>query len=298
MKNKKTENIHTPVLKNEVIEWLNVRPNHNYIDATIGEGGHTEIILEKNRPKGRVLGLEWDRELYKKVKKKFQHQKRVLIVNKSYVFLKEVVEKEGFGTVSGVLFDLGMSTWHLKKSGRGFSFQKDEPLDMRFSVNDFFNNASTIINNYSKQNIKKILENYGEERFAQSIAQKIIEERQKTPIKRTGQLVNIIKQATPSWYHRQRIHPATRTFQALRIAVNAELENLKFALPQTAEVLEKGGRLVVISFHSLEEKIIKGFAWKNLHFKLLTKKPIRPSKKEVRENPRSRSAKLRAFQKL
>lgn len=308
--------IHIPVLQKEVIQYLNPKPNENFIDCTIGEGGHTAAILEKNKPRGKVLGIEIDPELYKALKSRMaefpisnsQFPNRLVLVNDSFVNLKEIGEREKFQPISGILFDLGLSSWHLEKSGRGFSFQKDEPLDMRFHVTHFPRSskmcyeltAEKIVNEFSEEEIERILRNYGEEKFAKRIAQKIIEEREKGPIKTTFQLVEIIKKSVPKNYERGRIHPATRTFQALRIAVNGELSNLKKVLPQALKILEVGGRLVIISFHSLEDRIVKNF-YRNrisIDLKILTKKPLRPSIEEIKINPRSRSAKLRAAIKI
>ena len=287
---------HIPVLQKEVIEYLNPKPNENFIDCTIGEGGHTLAILEKNGPEGKVLGIEWDPELYRETKEKFVRFNltgRTVLVNNSYTNLKEIVERERFQPISGILFDLGFSSWHLE-SGRGFSFEKNEPLDMRYSPENPLT-AEKIVNNFSEREIEKILREYGEERFAKEIARKIVDTRKVKPIETTSQLVEIIRMAFPRKYRFGRIHFATRTFQALRIAVNDELKNLENALPQALEILEKDGRLAAISFHSLEDRIVKNFFRENL--KILTKKPIRPSLAEIKLNPRSRPAKLRVGQK-
>ena len=191
-----------------------------------------------------------------------------------------------------------MSSWHLEESGRGFTFLKDEPLDMRYNIRGIQNDltAEKIVNSWPEEEIIKILKEYGEERFAQRIVKKIIENRERGVIKSTFQLKETIKAAVPSWYQRQRISFATRTFQALRIAVNDELDNLKAVLPQALDILEPGGRLVVISFHSLEDRIVKHFFKSKIDsLKILTKKPITPSEEEIKINPRSRSAKLRAI---
>ena len=192
-----------------------------------------------------------------------------------------------------------MSSWHLEESGRGFSFLRNESLDMRYSpLNQL--TAEKIVNYWSESEIEKILKEYGEERFAKKIAKQIIETRRLKPIKTTFQLVGIIKCAVPTWYQHQKIHFATKSFQALRIAVNDELNNLERALPQAVEVLNSGGRLVAISFHSLEDRIIKDFfrGRASVNLKILTKKPVRPSNDEIKINPSSRSAKLRAAIKL
>jgi 16S rRNA (cytosine1402-N4)-methyltransferase len=293
---------HKPVLLKEVIEWLDVGRNKNYVDCTIGEGGHAIEILKRNGPKGKVLGIEIDPELYKKLEK--ERLKRLILVNDSYTNLKEIVERENFKKVYGILFDLGISSWHIEKSGRGFSFLRDEPLIMRYDGNlteEAKLTAEMIVNEWPEREIERILKEYGEERFAKRIVREIVKARKVKPIKTTFQLVEVIKKAVPSFYRYRKIHFATKTFQALRIAVNNELENLKVALPQTIEVLEKEGRLVVISFHSLEDRIVKNFLKEKERegkIKILTKKPIRPSKEEVKQNPRSRSAKLRAALKI
>lgn len=294
--------MHISVLKNEVLKYLNVQPNENFIDCTIDGGGHTNAILEKNKPAGKVLGIEIDSELYKKcLNSEFKHERRLVLVNDNFVHLKKIVQKKKFQNVSGILFDLGMSSWHLKESNRGFSFQKDELLDMRYNPGKQKLTAVEIINTWPAKEIEKILKEYGEERFAKKIAEKIIEQRKIKPITSTFQLVEIIKKAVPKNYERGRISPATRTFQALRIAVNDELNNLKKVLSQTLEVLAPAGRLVIISFHSLEDRIVKNFLKEEKQkgtIKILTKKPIRPSQTEIFQNPSSRSAKLRAATKL
>jgi len=297
--------IHKPVLIKEVLKYLNVGPNKNFIDATIGEGGHALAILEKSRPNGKVLGIDWDPEQIKNCKVRTQKFKeRIILVHGSYGNLKKILEKVRFGPVHGILLDLGMSSWHIERSGRGFTFRKNEPLDMRYNSdverkekNNDYLTAQEIINRYSENEIEKILKEYGEERFARRIAKRIVTERKRRPIKSTIDLVEIIKKAVPPAYRRKRIHYATRTFQALRIAVNNELDNLKKVLPQAVKTLEKGGRLVVISFHSLEDRIVKRFFRECDEIKILTKKVVIPSKEEIKNNPRSRSAKLRAGEK-
>ena len=293
------EKIHIPVLQKEVIKYLNPKPNENFIDCTVGLGGHTAAILEKNIPKGKVLGIEADPELYQKLKA--EKQKRLILVNDSFTNLKEIVNREKFKNVSGILFDLGMSSWHLEESGRGFTFQKNEPLDMRYNLQNPLT-AEKIINYWSEPEIEKILREFGQERFARQIAKEIIKERKLFSIETTLQLVKVIKRAVPGRYQKQRIHFATKTFQALRIMVNDELNNLEKALPQALEVLKTKGRIVVISFHSLEDRIVKNFFKKYIgptyvNLRILTKKPVEPSPEEIKINPRSRSARLRAAEK-
>lgn len=322
--------MHIPVLQKEVIKYLAPKSNQNFIDATVGEGGHSLAILEKNAPRGKVLGIELDPELYQKLKQELARchlTKRLILVNDSYSNLAKIVKREKFKNVSGILFDLGLSSWHLEESGRGFSFLKDEPLIMRYNWNSAKSSllhsnilfakkvltAEKIVNQWPEQEIEKILREYGEERFAKRISDKIARERKLKPIKTTFQLVEIIKKAIPAWYRDQKIprrshfatlggkHFATRTFQALRIAVNDELNNLEKTLPQALDILKSGGRLVVISFHSLEDRIVKKFYTGQTgvnQLKVLTKKPVRPTEEEIKINPRSRSAKLRAVIKL
>jgi len=306
--------IHKPVLKKEVLEYLAPKPHENFIDATIGEMGHSSEILKRNGPNGRILGIDWDKEQIENCKlfrlcressmesgKIENFKSRLILINDSYSNLKKIAGKYNFRP-NGILFDLGMSSWHLEKSGRGFSFMRDEQLDMRYNPKFPISNfqfpkltAEKIVNEYPQDEIERILREYGEERFARSIANRIAEERKIRPIKTTFQLVEIIRKAIPFKYSYGKIHFATRIFQALRIAVNNELDNLKKVLPQAVEILEPGGRIVIISFHSLEDRIIKIFFRENKNqLEILTKKPVTPSQEEIKINPRSRSAKLRA----
>ncbi|MDD2696637.1 MAG: 16S rRNA (cytosine(1402)-N(4))-methyltransferase RsmH [Candidatus Pacebacteria bacterium] len=294
---------HVPVLQKETIQYLDPKTNENFIDCTLGGGGHTLAILEKNEPKGKVLSIDADQEIIKNFEsgtstKEFK--KRLTLVNDNFANLKEIVRREKFTKVSGILFDLGMSSWHLETSGRGFSFLKQEPLDMRYDPKGPLT-ARKIVNFWSEPEIERILREFGEEKFSQMIAQEIVRERNVRAIESTYQLVNVIRRAVPSGYLHQKIHFATRTFQALRIAVNDELNNLEKALPQTLETVNRQGRIVVISFHSLEDRIVKNFFKQKVKeniLQALNKKPITPSREEIRINPRSRSAKLRAAIKI
>jgi 16S rRNA (cytosine1402-N4)-methyltransferase len=291
--------VHIPVLRNEVIRFLEPEKDGDYVDCTIGEGGHAQAILEKILPKGRLLGIDLTEELIEFLRLKFKEfEKNLVPVCDNFSNLKKNAENFGFKDVSGVLFDLGLSSWHLEKSGKGFSFMRDEPLDMRFEGGV---RADDIVNGYSEDKIARILIEFGEERFARRIAKTIVLERKFRPIKTTFQLVDVIRRAVPLSYQKRRIHFATKTFQALRIAVNGELENLKKALPQAVEILKPGGKIVVISFHSLEDRIVKNFLRENSRkriLKILTKKPVCPTTIEVMRNPRARSAKLRAAVKI
>ncbi len=301
--------VHIPVLKKEVLRYLNPKPNENFIDATFGEGGHSKDILERNKPNGKVLGIEADNALYKKIKEKIlkgnksDFSERLILVNGSYADISQIAQNNGFEKVQGILFDLGMSSWQIEESGKGFSFLKDEPLIMKYSFLGNKNEltAKDIVNSFSEKELEDIFRQYGEERFSKRIARQIIKERKLYEIKTTFQLSEIIKKSVPGWYRKRRIHPATKVFQALRIFLNKELDNLKIALPQTINLLDKGGRMVIISFHSLEDKIVKNFlkvASKNNLLKILTKKPIKADFEEIKNNPRSRSAKIRAAMKI
>jgi 16S rRNA (cytosine1402-N4)-methyltransferase len=296
------EIIHTPVLKKEVLQYLNPSQDENFIDCTIGEGGHTRLILEMNKPKGKVLGIDLDPAQIETGKWMMaDHKDRLILENNSYVNLEEIVERKTFEPVSGILLDVGMSSVHLDRSQRGFSFQLDQNLDMRYNDERNTLTAEKIVNDWPEEKIGKIIDEYGEEKFSRKIAQKIVEERKKGRIKSTFQLVKIIKDVIPARFQNKKIHCATRTFQALRIAVNGELENLEKVLPVAFSILAPGGRLVVISFHSLEDRIVKNFfnqKSKDGLAKILTKKPVTAESAEIGKNPRSRSAKLRAILKI
>ena len=296
---------HIPVLTKEVLQYLDPKENENFVDCTIGQGGHTNLILEKNKPLGKILGIDLDsgqiasfREVSRS-EKNFRDE-RLILVNDSYVNIKEIVERIKFGPVNGVLLDLGYSSWQLEVSGKGFSFQKDEPLDMRYNAEQSLT-AKIIVNEYPEKEIEKILREYGEEKFAKQIVKKIIEERKVKKIESTFEFKKIIEKVIPMKFQHGRVNCATRTFQALRIAVNDELNNLTKVLPDIISVLSSGGRIIIISFHSLEDRIVKKFfrdKEKEKIIKILNKKPLTAEISELRANPRSRSAKLRAFVKL
>lgn len=291
--------IHTAVLKKEVLEYLDPKQNENFVDCTIGEGGHSEDILNKTGPNGKVLGIDLDPQqiIYSHWLEAI-YKDRVILVNDSYTNLKEILERKNFGLISGILLDLGMSSAQLEGTHKGFSFQVDQGLDMRYNDVTGYLTAEKIVNEYSEEKIEEILREFGEEKFSKKIAKNIVEQRKQGRIKTTFQLIEIIKDATPSSYWKGKIHYATRTFQALRIAVNDELENIKKVLPDAVSALAPGGRMVVISFHSLEDRIVKEFFKKNKEIKILTKKPITASRDELSKNKRSRSAKLRAVVKI
>jgi 16S rRNA (cytosine1402-N4)-methyltransferase len=289
--------IHTAVLKKEVLEYLDPKPNENFVDCTIGEGGHAEDMLKKNGPEGKVLGIDLDsQQILASQWLQVQFKDRIILVNDSYTNLTEIIGRKAFGPVNGILLDLGMSSAQLIRAHKGFSFQIDQGLDMRYNDETNYLTAEKIVNEWPEEKIKKTLEDYAEEKFAKKIAKNIVEQRKLGRIKSTFQLIKIIKDATPPAYWNKKIHYATRTFQALRIAVNDELENIKRVLPQAISILAAEGRLAVISFHSLEDKIVKNFLAqesKKGTIKILTKKPITANRDELGKNPRSRSAKLR-----
>ncbi len=297
--------MHIPVLQKEVLKYLGPKPNQNFIDATFSEGGDGLQILKLTGPKGKLLGIEIDPELYEITKNRLEKEnsqtfKRLILVNDSYLNLPRIIEEYQFRPVHGVLFDLGMSLWHIKESKRGFSFKRDEPLDMRFNPQTNRLTAFEIVNYWEKEKIEKILREFGEEKFAKKIAENIAETRKIKPIRTTFDLIKIIQESIPLAVQRKlKIHPATRTFQALRIAVNRELSNLEETLSFLPKILDKGSKIVIISFHSLEDRIVKKkfleASQKGL-LKILTKKPVVPTQKEIMLNPSSRSAKLRAAQ--
>jgi len=296
------EKIHIPVLKKEVIEYLVPKRNENFVDCTFGEGGHTIEILKRTEPRGKVLAIEVDPDLYKKGKileKKFKG--RLILKKGNFSELKKIVKEAKIERICGILFDLGISLWHIEKSKRGFSFLRDEPLIMRYDKDLTKLTAIDILNKYPERKIEEILKNFGQERYAKKIARQICKVRKKERIETTFQLVEIVKRAVPKFYLKRKLHFATKTFLALRIFINEELENLKKGLSQSLEILEKRGRLVVISFHSLEDKIVKDFFKKKSKegkLEILTKKPISPKIQEILKNKRARSAKLRAAKKL
>ncbi len=288
---KEKSRVHIPVLKQEVLHLLNPKKNENFVDCTAGAGGHSLALLEKNRPNGKVLALEWDSNLYNILESK--KRERLIVCNESYTMLEEIVEEKEFGPISGIIFDLGFSSFHIEKSGRGFSFRRNEPLDMRYNKNILLT-AKEVVNQYREKDLLYIIRKWGEEEYADRIVENIIKERKERLIKNTKDLVKIIEKSVPSSYRNRRIHCATKTFQGIRIAVNGEIMNFKSALPQSLKILKKGGRLAVITFHGIEERALLDFIDKN-DVDLLTKEPVKPGALEINKNIRSRSAKLRVI---
>lgn len=302
---------HIPVLLEETVEALAVQPGGRYIDCTVGGGGHAEAILRRSSPGGQLLGIDADPQAIVVARAGLEpYGASVLPVNDNFVNLQSICIKYDFFPVHGVLFDLGLSSLQVGEKGRGFSFQYEALLDMRFSPKQEIT-ASDIINTYSEEKLERIIREYGEEQFSRQIARHITQER---PIRTTTHLADVVEKAVKG--RRGRIHPATRTFQALRIAVNNELANLESALKQAVDVLGYGGRLVVISYHSLEDRIVKQFMRREssgcicppgaptctcehkASLRLITKKVVIPSWEEIKLNPRSRSAKLRAAERI
>lgn len=290
---------HVPVLPNEVLQALDPKPGEHFVDATIGGGGHAASILERTAPSGRLLGIDLSAEAIARLRKEFKtYQDRITLVQGNFRDMALLLAKAEFPKLKGILMDLGFSSDELANPRLGLSFHAEGPLDMRLGDQELM--AAEIVNSWPEGEISKIIQAYGEERYARQIARAIIIARKRDHILTTTQLVSVIVDALPRGYERGRIHPATRTFQALRIATNDELGNLEAALPQAVEVLATGGRLAVISFHSLEDRIVKRFfreeAGKTL--RVLTKRPVQAGEEEIRRNPRARSAKLRVAEKI
>lgn len=286
--------VHSPVLLNEVVLYLAPRRGGVYADCTLGIGGHSEAILAESGPDGRLIGLEWDKEALTLAQKRLSpYNDRIWYQHRNFADLKEVVQELGIAQLDGILIDLGLSSYQLDLSGRGFSFKKDEPLDMRMDMTQAVS-AADLINSLSEAELADLIFYYGEERFSRRIARGILFERNRGVIQTTRQLVKIIERAIPVRYRLRKIHAATKTFQALRIAVNHELENLEKVLREGAGLLKPGGRFCIISFHSLEDRLVKRAFSENRAFKILTKKPLRPGEDEIGANPRARSARLRA----
>ena len=292
--------IHIPVLAKEVLHWLDPKANQDFIDGTLGLGGHAALILERTAPNGRLLAFDKDIKNLNEAKENLSRfGDRVVYVHDSYVTLKEAAYAHGFTAVNGILLDLGFSSHHIEDAARGFSFQNAGPLDMRYDKRQKLT-AEIIVNTWTPDELASIFRRYGEERHAHKIAMRILEERRKARIQTTDHLADIITQTVPRAFKGPKIHPATRVFQALRIAVNDELGELEATLPQTLDVLAPGGRLAVISFHSLEDRPVKQFMKSHAgsELTLMAKKPIIATAEEIKINPRSRSAKLRVAERL
>ncbi len=293
-------NNHIPVLLDKAVEYLNIRPDGIYVDATVGSGGHARAVLEKIRS-GKLIGIDCDERAIRETRKNLEnHEGKLLLVHENFLYLDKVLENLRIREIHGILFDVGMSSLQLEDSSRGFSFRLDGPLDMRMDTRSPLK-ASTIVNHYPQEKLEKIFKEFGEERNARKIARAIVRCRAARSIQTTLELSEIILRVYPRKMRFAKIHPATKVFQALRIAVNHELEAMPDALSKATDFLKRGGRIVVISFHSLEDRIAKHFIaakQKERVLKSLVRKPVMADPKEVESNPRSRSAKLRAAVKL
>lgn len=291
---------HVPVMKKEVLEFLSPQPGDVIVDATVGCGGHARAILERIRPNGQLIGIDQDQEAIERAKENLKEFSDFLsLVNENFKNLGRVIEGLNIKKIDGILFDLGVSSLHLDTPSRGFSIKFEAPLDMRMDKRNKIS-AFELVNNLSAEELSRLLREYGEERFHNRIARAIIEERRRGLIKTTKELAEIVVRAQgPHRFYK--IHPATRTFQALRIAVNNEISSFEIALKECVRFLKPGGRICVLSYHSLEDRVakhvFKGFERQG-HIKRLTKKPLRPSQTELAQNPRARSAKLRVAESI
>ncbi|MCL5017447.1 MAG: 16S rRNA (cytosine(1402)-N(4))-methyltransferase RsmH [Patescibacteria group bacterium] len=286
---------HIPVLLNEVMEILKPQKGEFFIDATFGRGGHSEKILEAIGKEGMLLAIDWDKKAAER-NSRFLENENVIFVNANYAGLKDILKKKNLPKADGLLMDLGFSSDQLEDSGKGFSFRRNEPLLMSYGEGGL--TAREVVNSYSEEKLARIIRDMGEEKFAGRIARNIVEQRKIAPIETSFRLADIVRKSVPNGYERGRIDPATRTFQALRIYVNGELENLKTVLGDLGFILKEGGRAAIISFHSLEDRVVKNY-FRELKrsgiAELLNKKVIMASREEAVANPRSRSAKLRGI---
>ncbi len=306
MTDKKVDFSHKPVMVSEVLEYLPLKTGGILIDGTLGGGGHSEALLRKSKIKSqklKVIGIDRDLEAIFAAKNNLaEFADQITFIHDNFSNLPSILKSQEIDKIDGILLDLGVSSYQLDNAKRGFSFQNNAPLDMRMNRSDK-ESAADIVNNYSENDLADIFYDWGGERNSRRIAKNIVEGRKKNKITTTGQLSAIIESSFPANYkNKYKIHPATRVFQALRIEVNDELKVLENFIPKAAELLAGDGRLMIISFHSLEDRIVKHSFRKleeenNEKFKVLTKKPITASEEEIAQNPRSRSAKLRVLEK-
>ena len=308
------EFLHKSVLLNECIENMNIKQNGIYVDGTLGGAGHSIEILKKLNNTGKLIGIDRDKDALKAAQSKLSSFKNVEYVHGNHDDIKDILKKLDIEGVDGILLDLGVSSYQLDEASRGFSYMNDAPLDMRMNKEDSLT-AFDVVNKYQKEELERIFRNYGEERFSKRIADAICEKRKEKEINTTLELVDIIKSAMPKASLKEKQHPAKRVFQAIRIEVNSELEPLKDTVIDSVMSLKKGGRLLIITFHSLEDKIVK-HTYEELegrctcpssfpvcvcnfrsYGKIITKKPIISNEEELEDNPRARSAKLRIFER-
>jgi len=295
--------IHTPVLLREVLDYLNLKPGKTIIDATLGTAGHATAILERILPGGRLIAIDRDSASLALGRERLSRfGSACTFIHGNFADIDTLLENLGVKSAGGIIFDLGISSFQLFDASRGFSFQQDAPLDMRMDKDSYIS-AYDLVNNLNEDELSTLLWNFGEERWHNRIARLIVQEREKKPIATTTELAGIVIRSIPSRYrHRHyRIHPATRTFQAVRIAVNRELEILETAVNKAIAILEKKARICVISFHSLEDRVIK-FAFRKAKadglIDILTPKPLTPREPEMEANPASRSSKLRVAERI
>ena len=306
---------HTSVLLEETVDGLNIKPDGIYVDGTLGGGGHAYEVCTRLGNKGRFIGIDQDEAAIEAAGIRLRDfGERVTIVRSNYCDMKSQLQKLGIDKVDGIVLDLGVSSYQLDTAERGFSYRVDAPLDMRMDRRQKMT-AKDIVNDYSEMDLFRIIRDYGEDKFAKNIAKHIVMEREKGPIETTGQLIEIIKRAIPMKFQKTAGHPAKRTFQAIRIELNRELEGLRDTLDEMIDLLNPGGRISIITFHSLEDRIVKSIFKRNedpctcpSHFpvcvcgnvskgKVITRKPILPSEEELEMNSRSKSAKLRVFER-
>ena len=306
---------HVSVLLNECLEGLNIKENGIYVDGTLGGAGHSSEILKRLSKEGRLIGIDQDTDALKAAKERLKDYSNVTFVHSNFSNIENVLNNLNIDGVDGILMDLGVSSYQLDEGERGFSYMKDAPLDMRMNRDNDFS-AYNVINEYSEEDLYRIIRDYGEEKFARRIASFIVENRQEKNIETTLELVEIIKNAIPAKARREGPHPAKRTFQAIRIEVNSELSILNKTIEDGVGKLNKGGRMAIITFHSLEDRIVKNkfrdlavscrcpkefpvcVCGEKAKVKIISRKAIEPTKEEVEINPRSRSAKLRVIEKL
>ena len=300
---------HIPVLVEEVMALLRCEPGKSYVDATLGGGGHALEILKRTAPDGIVIGVEWDEDAIVEAREVLMpFSERVRIFRENFIDLPDLLRTMKIESVDGILLDLGLSSLQLEKAERGFSLKGEGPLDMRMDQR-IAHTAADLVNHLSEKELADTLFEYGEERWARRITKAIIRERDRAPIRTTQELRKIVHRAVPRRFHSRRIDAATKTFQAFRIRVNSELDHLREILETGWRLLRKGGRMCVISFHSLEDRMVKE-TFKRLErgradlpgpgdvMRVITKKPVTPSEEERRRNPRSRSAKLRCAERV
>jgi len=285
----------------EILWWLNIRERGVYLDCTVGAGGHSRAILDEMRGKVRIIGIDRDEEGLKIASQELkEYKEQTTLIKANFKDLPQVIKEENVGLVNGIIYDLGLSSMQLDSQTRGFSFRWTAPLDMRMDSSQALT-AAHLVGELSQKELEDIFFELGEERWARRVAEFIVEERRQDPIKTTSNLLEVMRRAVPAKFRRgRRTHFATRVFQALRIKVNEELENLRVSLSYSFDLLQKEGRVCVISYHSLEDRIVKQKfnEAKEEKLNILTKKVIRPSKKEVRINPRARSARLRVAERI